>query len=239
MRFILFCMYFFVANSISAQININKLKDVASKAEKVINRRNLSSDEVAKGLKEALIVGITNSTVNASKTGGFNRDLLIKIRFPKDAKKMKVALVKFGMKSQVDKFEYALNEAAENASNYAKDIFINSVKSMTIKDAVSVLKGDDNAATIYLKNRTSDDLYLKFKPIISKSIEKVRLTKYWADLVEKYNSIPLTEEVNTDLDDYVTNQTINGLFILIGKEEKNIRNNPQARVTDILQKVFK
>ena len=239
MRFILLVAFAFLGNTISAQINLNKLKDAATKAQEVINPTTLSKDEVVRGLKEALIVGATNSAANGSQEGGFNNNSLIKILFPKDAEKMKTTLIKVGMQSQVDKFEYALNEGAEDASNFAKEIFINAVKNMTITDAMAILKGGDNAATTYLKNQTSKELYAKFKPVVKNSIEKVNLTKYWSTLSERYNAIPLTTKVNTDLEDYVTNQAIEGLFILIANEEKNIRNNPKARVSEILQKVFK
>ncbi|MEC9209266.1 MAG: DUF4197 domain-containing protein [Bacteroidota bacterium] len=239
MRFILLVAFGFLVNTMSAQISLNKLKSATIKAQEVINPKTLSKDEIVRGLKEALIIGATNSAANASKEGGFNNNSLIKIPFPKDAEKMKKTLVKVGMQLQVDEFEYALNEAAEDASNFAKVIFINAVKSMTIKDAISILKGDDNAATTYLKNQTSKELYAKFKPVVKSSIEEVNLTKYWSSLANRYNAIPLTKEVNTDLEDYVVNQAIDGLFVLIAKEEKNIRNNPKARVSAILQKVFK
>ena len=112
-------------------------------------------------------------------------------------------------------------------------------KNMSIKDAMSILKGNDKAATIYLKEQTSKDLYVKFKPVVKKSIEKVKLTKYWNTLSGRYNALPMTSNVNPDLEDYVTTKAINGLFLLIAKEEKSIRNNPKARVSEILQKVFK
>ena len=125
MRFVLLVMAFgFFSNIVSAQINLNKLKNVAAKTQQVINARGLSQDEVVKGLKEALIVGTTASTANASKEGGFNNNQIIKIPFPKDAEKMKSTLIKVGLQSQVSKFEYVLNEAAEDASNFAKEIFI-------------------------------------------------------------------------------------------------------------------
>ena len=239
MRVILLIVFGFLVNTMNAQISLKQLKSVAIKAQETINLTPLSKDEVVKGLKEALIVGATNSAANASEEGGFNNNVLIKVRFPKDAEKMKTTLVKVGMQSQVDQFEYVLNEAAEDASNFAKDIFINAIKNISIKDARSILQGDDNAATTYLKNQTSKELYSKFKPVVRRSIEQVNLTKYWSNLAERYNAIPLTKKVNTDLEDYVTKQAIAGLFILIAKEEKNIRNNPKARVSEILQKVFK
>lgn len=239
MRIILLVAFFFLAHTMSAQISLNRLKNAAVTAQEVVNPKKLSTDEVVKGLKEALIIGAKKSTVNASDKGGFNNNILIKIPFPEEAKKMKETLIKFGMESQVAKFEYTLNEAAEDASGFAKDIFVSAVRNMTINDAISILKGDDNAATTYLKDQTSQELYIKFKPIVNNSIKQVSLTKYWGILSSRYNAIPLTEEVNTDLADYVTNQAIKALFILIEKEEKNIRENPQARVSEILKKVFK
>ena len=239
MRFIFLSAFVFFTNTITGQISLNKLKNAATKAQSVINSKDLSQDEVVKGLKEALIVSITNSVANASGEGGFNNNLLIKIPFPEEAEKMKIALQKVGMQSQLNKFEYTLNEAAEDAANFAKEIFIHEVKNMPINEAMSILKESDNAATTYLRNKTSKELYIKFKPVVKNSIEKVNLQRYWSILAERYNAIILTEKVNTDLEDYVTNQAIDGLFFLIAEEEKNIRNNPKARVSKILQKVFK
>ncbi len=239
MRFILVTVITFWIYNLSAQSPLQKLKDVATKAEKIIKPSTLSKEDIAIGLKEALIVGTKNSVGKASKQGGFNNNKLIKIPFPKDAVKMKSNLVKIGMRSQVDKFEYTLSEAAEEASKYAQDIFLNVIKKMNIKDAVSILNGDVNAATKYLENQTRKDLYLKFKPIVTSSIQQVNLMKYWGVLAESYNAIPLTKEIDTDLEKYVTNQAIDGLFFLIAQEEEKIRKNPKARVSEILEKVFK
>ncbi|MAX05784.1 MAG: hypothetical protein CMD19_04945 [Flavobacteriales bacterium] len=239
MRLILLVAAAFFINTVSAQINLNTLKSAAVKAQSVIQTKNFSKDEVVKGLKEALIVGSTNAVINASESGGFNNNPEIKIPFPKEAKSMKKILLKFGMESQIDKFEHVLNKAAEDASGLAKDIFISAVKSMTINDAMSILKGKDNAATTYLKTHAVEELYLEFRPIVRNSIEKVNLEKYWDILAKRYNAIPITEDVNTSLEDYVTNQAIDGLFILIEEEELNIRNNPKARVSEVLQKVFR
>ena len=239
MKLILLVAAAFFINTVSAQINLNTLKSAAFKAQSVIQTKNFSKDEVVKGLKEALIVGSTNAVVNASASGGFNNNPAIRITFPKEAKSMKKTLLKFGMKSQIDKFEHVLNKAAEDATNLAKEIFISAVKSMTINDAMSILKGKDNAATTYLKTHTAEELYLEFRPIVRNSIEKVNLEKYWDILAKRYNAIPITEDVNTSLEDYITNQAIDGLFILIEEEELNIRNNPKARVSEVLQKVFR
>jgi len=239
MRLILLIAYIFFTQSMSAQISLDRLKNAAHKAQTLIEHSDPSEHEVEKGLKEALIVGATNSVMYASKEGGFNNNLSIKIPFPEEAQKMKKTLIKVGMKSQIDRFEYVLNEAAEDASFFAKDIFIDAVNKMTIHNAMSILSGGDNTATIYLRNQTSENLYITFKPIVKRSIEKVKLTSYWSALVNRYNALPLTKEINADLEDYVVNKAIDGLFILIMQEENNIRNNPKARVSEILQRVFR
>lgn len=239
MRIIFVVVFTFSIYNLSAQGTLQQLKGIANKAEKIINPSTLSQQEITIGLKEALSVGVKNSVIKASKKGGFNNNKLIKIPFPQDAAKMKKTLVKVGMQSQVDKFEQTLNGAAEEASRHAQDIFINVIKNMNIKEAVSILNGDLNAATKYLASQTRKDLYLKFRPIVIRSMEKVSLMKYWGVLAQAYNSIPLTKKIDTDLEDYVTNQAIDGLFVLMAKEEENIRKNPRARVSDILKKVFK
>jgi len=239
MRFLLLLVFGCTVNIMAAQINLNDLKSAAKKAQEVIKSGELSESEVAKGLKEALIVGSANSSFEASQEGGFNTNQLIRISFPEDAEKMKTTLLKVGMESQVLKFERTLNAAAEDASQFAEEIFVDAINKMTIKDALSILKGEDNSATNYLRKTTSKELYIKFKPIVKQSTAKVGVTKNWNMLANRYNALPFSKKVNADLEDYITNETINGLFVLIAKEEKEIRDNPKARVSEILQKVFK
>jgi len=227
-----------LVSSASAQ-SWKELKSAATKAKEVITTKELSKSEIVSGLKEALEVGISNSTELASEKGEFNNNNLIRISFPTEAEKMKSTLINVGLKLQVKQFEESLNSAAEEASKFAKEIFITAVKNMTITDALKILKGEDNAATIYLKKQTTKELYKKFKPVVKKAIEKVHVTKYWNQLSVRYNALPMTNKVNTDIEDYVTNKTIDGLFFLIAKEEKNIRNNTDARISELLQKVFK
>ncbi len=237
MKLIFLVFFICFTNVMTAQINFKNLKQAAYTAEGLINPT--TKDEVVQGIKEALIVGTKNSVLNASEKGGFNNNSLIKIPFPNSADKMKKTLITIGMQSQVDNLEFVLNEAAEDASIFAKEILINAVKKMTVNNAIAILNGGDNDATIYLKKKTSREIYEKFYPIVKESIAKVKLTIYWKILTERYNEIPLTKKVDTDLVEYVTIETIEGLFALISIEEKNIRNNPKARVSDILQKVFK
>ena len=231
---LIFCVCFF---SSSAQINL--LRKAAKEANNVVSGQKLSEKEIVKGLKEALNIGGNNATKSASRKGGFYKNPQIKIPFPPEAKKMKITLIKAGMKPQIDAFEQSLNNAAELASKEVQEIIFIAISEMSIQDAVSILRGDDNAATTYLRQQTERQLYSKFKPIIKNAIAQVKVTKHWNLLVKRYNTLPLTKVVNPDLEDYVTQETIDGLFMLIAQEEKNIRENTKARVSELLQKVFK
>ncbi len=200
---------------------------------------NLSNTEIISGLKEALKVGTNNSTTSAAKLDGFYKNPLIKIPFPKQASNMEKQLRSIGMGKQVDKFTQTLNRAAEDAAKSAAPIFLNSIQHITINDGLSILKGNNDAATQFLKNASNAALIAAFKPIVQKSIDKVQVTKYWKPLTKTYNQIPLVTKVNPDLNQYVTDKAIEGLFKLIAQEELKIRQNPAARINDILKKVFK
>lgn len=198
----------------------------------------LTTAEVAEGLKEALINGISNGSDQASQLDGYFKNARIKIPFPPDVKRVEDRLRQIGLGSEVDKFIMTLNRGAEDAAKEAKPIFIAAIKQMTIQDAWGILRGDENAATEYLKRTTSAQLYEKFHPVISNSLNKVNATKYYGDLVNTYNKIPMVEKVNPDLNDYATNKAMEGLFLLIADEEKKIRQDPVARTTDLLKRVF-
>jgi len=142
------------------------------------------------------------------------------------------------MKKQVDEFVITLNRAAETASKEAAPIFINAITSMSISDGFAILKGNNNAATMYLKDKTSSQLKVKFNPVVKNSIGKVKVTQYWNPVINTYNKIPFIEKQNPDLEDYITTKAIEGLFLMIEKEEKKIRKDPMARVSEILKKVF-
>lgn len=198
----------------------------------------LSTAEVAEGLKEALIKGISNGADMASAVDGYFKNPEIKIPFPPEVQKVEAKLRQVGLGNQVDKFVETLNRGAEDAAKEAKPIFIAAIKQMTIQDAWGILKGNNDAATQYLMRTTSGLLKEKFKPVIANSLQKVNATKYYGDIVTAYNRLPLTEDVNPNLDDYATDKAIEGLFTLIAKEEKNIRENPVARTTELLRRVF-
>jgi len=197
-----------------------------------------TASEVAEGLKEALIKGVSTGTDQLSKTDGYLGNPEVKIPFPPDVKKVEDRLRQLGLGSEVDKFVTTLNHGAEDAARDAKPIFYNAIQTLTIDDAWSILKGDPDAATQYLKRTTSSQLKDKFKPVIQTSLTRVNATKYYGDLVNTYNRIPLVEKVNPNLDDYATDLAIQGLFTMIAKEELNIRRDPVARTTDIMKRVF-
>ncbi|MEN8787678.1 MAG: DUF4197 domain-containing protein [Flavobacteriales bacterium] len=202
----------------------------------------LTNSEVISGLKEALNIAINNSSSLASKLDGFNGNNLIRLPFPQDAIRVKEFLDDKGLlQNQIAKFETTLNRAAEDASKTAGPIFIDAIKNMSIQDGFTILKGGEGAATKFLKEKTTAQLIAAFSPIAKASMDKVELTKQWSPLADLYNkSTILTgkEKVNSDLDEYVTNKAIDGLFTLMAQEENKIRKDPTARVTDILKKVF-
>jgi len=198
----------------------------------------LTSAEVGEGLKEALINGISKGADQTSKLDGYFKNPEIKIPFPPEVKKVEDRLRQMGLGSEVDKFVMTLNRGAEDAAKEAKPIFISAIKQMTIDDAFGILKGEPDAATQFLKRTTTAQLKEKFKPVVQMSLDKVSATKYYGDLIGTYNKIPLVQKVNPDLNEYATDLAIQGLFTMIAKEEKNIRQDPLARTSDLLKRVF-
>ncbi|PWJ40213.1 DUF4197 domain-containing protein [Sediminitomix flava] len=198
----------------------------------------LSEKEVSDGLKEALTIGIKKGVDEVAKTNGYFLNPEIKIPLPEEVGMVEQKLKLVGQEKLVEDAVESLNRAAEQAAPEAKTLFVNAIKQMTINDAVDILKGTDNSATQYLKKSTNDELVKKFKPIVENSLEKVNATKYWDDVFNQYNKIPFVKKVNPNLTDYVTQKAIDGLFVQIAKEEKEIRNDPKARATDLLEKVF-
>ncbi|MEM7162183.1 MAG: DUF4197 domain-containing protein [Bacteroidota bacterium] len=205
---------------------------------------SLSNAEVISGLKEALTIGAQNSTKLTSKLDGFYKNPQIAIPFPEEAIKVKNTAIDLGLENQVNTFEMTLNRAAEEATKEATSIFVNAITTMSLEDGFKILKGGKGAATEYLKESTRAQLVQKFSPKVQTAIDAVELTKYWEPLISKYNSVNTLnpfgnqEEIDPDLNAYVTDRAIDGLFIMVEKEENKIRENPAARVTDLLKKVF-
>jgi hypothetical protein len=204
----------------------------------IIGNKPLTNDEIIRGLKEALNVGSKNASSSASKIDGFFKNAVIKIPFPPEVKEVETKLRSIGMGKQVDEFILTINRAAEEAAKQSANVFMNAVTSMTINDGLSILKGADTAATSYLRRTTGVQLHDKFKPVIKNATQKVEVTKYWNPLVTTYNALPFVKKVNPDLDEYITQRGLYGLFFLVSQEEVKIRKDPAARVTEILKRVF-
>ena len=198
----------------------------------------LTDADVSAGLKQALVKGISTGADQASQPDGYLKNPRIQIPFPEDIQRVEKALRGVGLDQVVDRFVVSLNRAAEDAAVQAKPIFIDAVKSLTFQDVWEILRGPDDAATQYLRRTTSDQLYTTFKPVIGESLVKVDATRYYGDVVDRYNRLPLVKKVNADLADYATNKAIDGLFVLIKQEEARIREDPVARTTELLRRVF-
>ena len=203
------------------------------------NSSGISQDEAGKGIKEALAQGVTNAVLNLNKTDGFFGNQLYKMLLPPDAKKIESTLRNLGMGAQVDKAVLAINRGAEDAVGFAKTIFIEAIKEMTLADALNILKGPKDAATNYFREKTKQKLIAAFLPSVKTSLDKTDATKYYSDIVTTYNKLPTTfKKINPDLPDYVVGKSVDALFDQVAKEEANIRENPLARTSDILKKVF-
>lgn len=226
----------FISFNSCAQLNMGKIK---KQAEQVYNNQKpLTNTEIIQGLKEALTIGSTNSSSLASKVDAYYKNPLLFIPFPPEAQKIQNTLRQLGQNQLVDDFIRTVNRAAEEAAKESAPIFIDAVKKMTINDGLKILNGSNDAATQYLKSNTNQELAAKFKPVIERSLSKVNATKYWTDIITYYNKVPGVQKMNPDLANYTTGKAIDGLFILVAQEETKIRQDPSARVTDILKKVF-
>ncbi len=220
------------------------LNDVLNTTQEVLGDNesiSLTNSEVISGLKEALKIGTDTAVSLSSKMNGFYKNPSLFIEFPPEAIRVKNTLNDAGFSHLVDNFEMTLNRSAEEASKLAAPIFVNAITSMSIDDGFSILNGNESAATNFLKEKTSEQLRAKFSPVVNSAIEEVELTKQWEPLISKYNLLTILtggETINPDLEAYVTEKALDGLFLQIAKEEKSIRENPSARVTDILQRVF-
>jgi hypothetical protein len=230
------CFLAFIVFLCLQSVDAQFLKD----AKKLLNPRNkgLTEKDAADGIREALVNGTGQSVKLVSVLDGYWGNPEIRIPFPEEAKDMESKLRNIGMGKKVDEFNVSMNRAAEKAAAEAKPIFVAAIKGMTVRDAITIVRGANNAATMYLKNTTSPELINKFQPIIKTSLDNVNATRYWSDLITIYNKIPLVRKMNPDLTAYVTQKAIDGLFIMIAKEELKIRKDPMARTSELLKRVF-
>lgn len=198
-----------------------------------------TNQEAVSALREALEIGTKNAAGKLSGVNGYFGNPLVKILLPPEAQKVETALRGIGMGRYVDDAILSMNRAAEEASSRAVPLFVSAIKQMTVQDGLSIVRDGDGAATRYLEAKTSDQLSREFQPVIRKALSKVDATKYWRELFEVYNRLPTTrEKINPDLDAYVTEKALDGLFLTIAQEENKIRKDPAAQVTGLLKKVF-
>jgi Protein of unknown function (DUF4197) len=199
----------------------------------------LTNEEAGGGIKQALSNGLANAVLNLNKTDGFFGSTVYKMLLPPDAVKVENTLRTLGMGKLVDKAILQINRGAEDAVGFAKPIFVNAIKEMTLTDAINIVRGGNNAGTNYFKEKTTAALIAAFSPVIKSSLDKVEATKYYDDIVNTYNKLPTVRtKVNPDLTGFVVGKATDALFDQIAKEENNIRENPVARTTDLLKKVF-
>jgi hypothetical protein len=216
----------------------SKTTSILSKATSALSVNSLSEADISKGLKDALTIGANNASKQLNVLDGFNKNNLIRIPFPAEVSQVATKLRDLGMGGKVDEFEVTLNRAAEQAAKDAAPIFANAISQMSIIDAKNILTGSNNAATTYLQGKTTDALVTAFSPTIKSALGSNLATSKWTEITSIYNKLPFITAVETDLTKYTTNKALSGLFTVLADEEKKIRENPAARTTDILQKVF-
>lgn len=228
-----FCIFAFSAAVAQAGFFDNILKGLGGTAS-----QGPDDSTVVSGLKEALSVGTKNAVSSVSQTDGYFSNEMIKILMPENIQKVADVLGKIGYQKEVDEFVMSMNRAAEKAAPQATAFFVDAIKQMNFDDARKILNGGDTAATDFFKTKTSKKIYEAFKPIISTSMNDVGVTRSYKQMMGRYESLPFMDKQSLDLDHYVTNKSLDGLFYMVGQEEKKIRTNPAARVTDLLKIVF-
>ncbi|WP_106792327.1 DUF4197 domain-containing protein [Aquimarina sp. Aq78] len=215
-----------------------ELQQVVNNLPQTTGGFGLSNIDISNGLREALDNGIDKQVTKLTQKDGFYRNQLVKILLPQELRKVDKTLRDIGLSKLADEGLKAINRAAEDAVKEATPIFVGAVKQITFNDAKQILLGNNRAATQYLESKTRSQLYQKFNPVINKSFSKVGADKIWSNIITKYNAIPLTNNVNPDLTDYVTGEALKGVYAMIAVEEKDIRTKLSSRTTDLLRRVF-
>lgn len=221
-----------------AQSPLDRIWQSVTKPQSQASGGNLSTDTITKGLKEALKVSTTQAVAKTGKPDGFLGNPAIKIPLPATLQRARTGLQLVGMGPQMDQLEVGMNRAAEQATPLAKQIFLDALIKMTITDARNILNGGDTAATQYFKNATSQDLTTAFTPIVHKAMLNVGVVRQYDAMMQNSMAGPLLQGRGFNLDEYVVGKTLDGLFYMLGQEEKNIRQNPAAQTTAILRQVF-
>jgi RNA binding exosome subunit len=232
-------LFFFMGFTCLAQAGI--FDDIVNELSEVKGDTSQSGSDqqtTIEGLKEALAIGTENAVKTVSEMDGYFGNQMIKILLPDKIQKVADVVAKLGYQEQVDSFILSMNRAAEAAAPKATTLFVDAIKVMSFDDARTILQGGDTAATEYFKDKTSKKLYDEFKPVVVSNMNKVGVTKAYKDMVAPYQSVPFAPKESMDLDHYVTNKALDGLFLMLAEEEKKIRTDPAARVTDLLKTVF-
>lgn len=199
----------------------------------------LDDTTIVKGLKEALSTGTVNAVTSVSQRDGYFNNTMIKILLPEKIRAATDLLAKFGFKKEVDDFVLSMNRAAEKAAPKATEHFVAAISSMSFEDARKILQGDKTSATQYFKRKTGSDIHKAFRPVVTESMKDVGVTRSYAQMQEKFEAIPFAGRLGSfDLENYVTTKAVDGLFTMLGEEEKKIRTDPAARGTELLKKVF-
>jgi len=232
MRLILTFVLLSTASVAHAQIDLGKIFKSDSKS-------NLSNGDIVAGLKEALEVGTTNTVDLTGHVDGYFANAAIKILLPSQFQNVEQGLRLIGQGQKVDELVLAMNRAAEKAAPAAKDIFWSAIKAMTFDDARKILSGGDTAATEYFRAKTTDTLTAAFRPVVDDTMKQVGVVQQYDQLVGAYKSVPFASSLpSVDIQAYVVGKALDGLFLVLGEQEKKIRTNPAAQVTDLLKKVF-
>ena len=222
-----------------SQLQAQNISGILQKASKLVDTQQLNPTEISAGLKEALTLGAEKGCADLSKHDGFFKNAARKIAMPPEAQKIESTLRSMGLNQLADAFILSLNRAAEDACKTAAPILLQAIKEMTVTDGLAILRGNERAATDYLRSKTQDQLTEQFKPTIQASLANVQATKYWDQLNKAYQAIPFSNKrMNPNLADYVTEKALTGIFDEIAIQEKEIRSNPLARPSALLKRLF-
>jgi Protein of unknown function (DUF4197) len=230
--FIVCMMVMLIAVPASAQL------DRIFKGLGIGQKGDLSDVKIGSGLKEALKIGTENAVGLTGKMDGYFLNQAIKILMPEKLRTVEKGMRAVGYGSQIDEFVLSMNRAAERAAPAAKDIFWDAIGEMTFEDVRKIWSGNETAATDYFKGKTTDKLTAAFRPVVDKAMNEVGVTRQYNELMDRFHAIPFVKKETFDLDSYVVTKALDGLFHVVGEEERKIRTNPQARVTDLLKEVF-
>lgn len=223
---------------------ISQADDIGSKLEQQILRTpgkgKISQSEAAGGIKEAMALGVKRAISQLGREDGFNKDPFVRILVPKQLRKLSDTARQLGAGKKVDQFELSMNRAAEKAIPAAADIFADAVRQMTVQDAISIVRGDEDAGTQFFRRVTEDKLRAKFMPIVADATAKTGVTKRYKEMAGKNSGIAklLGGGESIDLDRYVTDEAMDGLYHYVAEQEKDIRKNPMKRSSDLLRRVF-